>query len=333
MQIVLGELQRISQDAENALKAVGSALKDPKSTLRQILDVLKNDDGKPKVTILGDLALIRLKDPVKLHNVEEASTSGHTGSEEEEGYDPRVEEIVREMFVEGMEDGLLEAHIRFPSLDIVETRRAALEKGYRVRWRPEDEVQTSIETRTYISGIYSGLLEAKLMFPDLDMWATINTVAKRKGITETFGSPTEAKPSFPHLDSPPLVEEMVREIFDQGMMDGGAPTSSHKESEEEEAITRELWYEGMTDGVFEAQNRFPSLDIADTISIALAKGSGIEWTAKGMEIIPSAENRTYLSGVYGGLLEAKLRFPDLDVLETLNTVANRKGINTNFVSP
>ncbi|KAL9315970.1 hypothetical protein ACSQ67_016971 [Phaseolus vulgaris] len=312
MQIVLGELQRISQDAENALKAVGSALKDPKSTLRQILDALKNDDGKPKVTIIGDLALIRLEHPVKLHNVGKASTSGHTGSEEEEGYDPRVEEIVREMFVEGMEDGLLEAQNRFPSLDILETKRVALEKGYRVRWSPEAKVQTSVENRTYISGIYSGLLEAKLRFPDLDMWPTINTVAKRRRITETFGSPTEAKPSFPHLDSPPLVEgydplveKMVREIFEQGMMDG----------------------------VLAAQNRFPSLDIDDTISIALGKGSGIEWTPEGMEIIPSAENRTYLSGVYGGLLEAKLRFPDLDVWETLNTVANKKGITTNFVSP
>ncbi|KAL9315969.1 hypothetical protein ACSQ67_016970 [Phaseolus vulgaris] len=51
-----------------------------------------------------------------------------------------------------------------------------------------------------MNGIYSGLLEAKLRFPDLDMWATINTVAKRKGIRETFGSPTEAKLRLPHLD-------------------------------------------------------------------------------------------------------------------------------------
>jgi len=473
MQIVLGELQRISQDAENALKAVGSALKDPKSTLRQILDALKNDDGKPKVTIIGDLALIRLEHPVKLHNVGKASTSGHTGSEEEEeeeGYDPQLEEIVRQMFDDGMTDGLLEAQNRFPSLDILETISAALEKGYRVRWRPEDEVQTSIETRTYISGIYSGLLEAKLRFPDLDIWPTINTVAKRKGITETFGSPNEAKSSFPHLDwtphdplmqifmmmkqQSPLEPEVKSKLFwklkeehqalrdkfaqlENGnenaaqntassrknqydkfvgksqekldhmakyekvsvvlkgrgeelgkLYDGGvegfqeseefedvmsaiylnglrggvlearailltlhtdieteegvtddpvivkeAPTSGHKESEEEEAITWELWYEGIRDGVLEAQNRFPSLDIDDTISIALGKGSGIEWTSKGMEIIPSAENRTYLSGVYGGVLEAKLRFPDLDVWETLNTVANRRGINTAFVSP
>ncbi|KAK7372810.1 hypothetical protein VNO80_06198 [Phaseolus coccineus] len=476
MQIVLGELKRISQDAEDALKSIGSALKDPKSKLRRILDELKNDDGKPKVTIIGDLALIRLKDPVKLHNVEEASTSGHTGSEQEEDYDPQLEEIVREIFDEGMADGLLEAQNRFPSLDIVETIRAALEKGYRVRWTPEAKMQTSIETRTYMSGIYSGLLEAKLRFPDLDMWATTNTVAKRKGITQTFGSPTEAKPRFPQMDwttgTPPhdplmqifmmmkqqstLEPEVKSKLFrklkeeHQGLRDkfaqlekenenenaaqnrtssgknqydkivgnrqekldgvakyekvsvvlkgrgeelgrlydvgverfqeseefedvmsaiylnglrGGvlearaillalhrdrktdervtnnlmivkeAPTSSHKESEEEEAIRRELWYEGMTDGVLEAQNRFPSLDIADTFSIALGKGSGIQWTPKGMEIIPSAENRTYLSGVYGGILEAKLRFPDLDVWETLNTVANRRGINTTFISP
>ncbi|WVY89335.1 hypothetical protein V8G54_034849 [Vigna mungo] len=57
--------------------------------------------------------------------------------------------------------------------------------------------------------------------------------------------------------------------------------------------------------------------------------TGIEWTAEGMELIPSAEHRTYFNGIYSGLLEAKLRFPDLDVWATLNTVANRKGIIKN----
>ena len=196
MQIVLGQLKGISQDAEDALKSKGSsALEDPNSNLRWLLDALKNDDGKPKVISKGDLALVVLKDPLKLDNVEEASTSRHMGSEEEEeeGYDPELEEIMREMFDEGMTDGLLEAQNRFPSLDIVETRRAALEKGYRVRWEPEAKAQTSIESRTYTNGIYCGLLEAKLKFPDLDMWAIVNTVAKRKGIKETFGSPAEAK--------------------------------------------------------------------------------------------------------------------------------------------
>ena len=230
MRIQLGQLKKISEDAEDALNSKGSALEDPNSYLRWLLDTLENDDGKPKEIIKGDLALITLEKPLtwkKKDNVGEASCSGHRGSnEEEEGYDPVVEDptipfythvmrkrkvndsveedlpedIVVELFLEGMRDGLVEAQIKFPSLDIAETSNAVMEKGGNVRWAPEGEAQISVQSRIYMSGIYSGLLEAKLRFPDLDMWATINTVAKRKGMEGIFVSASQANLGFPHLD-------------------------------------------------------------------------------------------------------------------------------------
>ncbi|CAJ1971313.1 unnamed protein product [Sphenostylis stenocarpa] len=187
MPIVLGELKKLSEDAEDALNSKGSALGDPKSSLRWLLDKIKDDDGKPNVFFKGDLALIRLKDPVTLKkdNVGEASTSGHQGSnsEKEQDYDPLLEKIMFGYFYDGMTDGLLEAKNSFPSLEIVETMNAALNKGNRIILSPEGEEKIpSVENRTYTSGIFGGLMEAKLRFPSLDIWATLNTVASRRDI-------------------------------------------------------------------------------------------------------------------------------------------------------
>ncbi|XP_022637413.1 TMV resistance protein N-like [Vigna radiata var. radiata] len=231
IRMALGQIKKISEDAEDALNSKGSALEDPNSYLRWLLDTLENDDGKPKEIIKGDLALVVQKHSAtgkkKEDNVGEASCSRHHGrKEEEEGYDPVVEapsipfytsvvreqrvndsveadlpeDIVMELFCEGMKDGLVEAQNGFPSLDIAETSNAVLEKGDKVRWAPDVEEQISVESRIYMTGIYSGLKEAKLRFPDLDMWTTINTVAKRKGIEGIFVSASQEKLGFPHLD-------------------------------------------------------------------------------------------------------------------------------------
>ncbi|KAG2390926.1 TMV resistance protein [Vigna angularis] len=219
MLVLLGQLKKISEEAEDALK--GSALEDPNSKLRWVLDTIENYDGKPKKIIKGDPAMVIQEEPVtgkKKDKVGEASISGHQESkEEEEGYDPQLdipfytnfvrkqtvddslpEDIVMELFCEGMRDGLVEAQNEFPSLDIAESSNAVLEKGYEVRRAPEVEI--SVQSRIYMNGIYSGLKEAKLRFPDLDMWATINTVAKRKGIEGILLSPSQENLEFPHLD-------------------------------------------------------------------------------------------------------------------------------------
>ncbi|BAT80798.1 hypothetical protein VIGAN_03040800, partial [Vigna angularis var. angularis] len=100
-----------------------------------------------------------------------------------------------------------------------------------------------------------------------------------------------------------------------------------------EGIAWESLFEGIKDGIVEAWNKFPSMDVAEICVAALKKNRKIEWTVEGMEGIPSAENRTYMSGLYGVLLEAKLRFPDLDVGAALTNVTNRKGIKGTFGSP
>ena len=155
--------------------------------------------------------------------VKEASTSEHT--EEEEGYDPQLEEVVREIYAEGMIDALLEAQTRFPALDIVEIKSAALEKGHSIGWTPEGmEMIPLAENRAYMSGVYGGLIEAKLRFPDLDFWKTLNTVINRRGITQTFASPPILR--IPQLDwtrvtLPPSHDPLMR-IF---MMMNGQSTS------------------------------------------------------------------------------------------------------------
>ncbi|QCE01637.1 internalin A [Vigna unguiculata] len=100
-----------------------------------------------------------------------------------------------------------------------------------------------------------------------------------------------------------------------------------------EGVAWELLFEGIKDGIVEAWKMFPSLDIAEVFGAVMKKNGRIEWTAEGMEGIPSAENRTYFTGLYGALLEANRRFPDLDVGATLSTVANRKGIKGDFKTP
>ncbi|TKY57191.1 TMV resistance protein N [Spatholobus suberectus] len=195
LHILMAGLKEISTQAKDALESKDSALEDKNSTLTWLLDTINkidNEEVEPEKFYDQDLALVRLKDKVKAPmDVGEASTSGHHGSEQLE------EEIMREIFYDGMTDGLLEAQNSFPSLDIVETRNAALNKGNRVVWSPEGNVLLpNVEMRTYTSGIFGGLIEAKLSFHDLDIWATLNIVASRRGITVSFAAP----PTVPQLD-------------------------------------------------------------------------------------------------------------------------------------
>ncbi|XP_061342776.1 uncharacterized protein LOC133288950 [Gastrolobium bilobum] len=130
-------------------------------------------------------------------NIGEALSPGHQGS----GSDPQQEQILMGIFWDGMEDGLLEAQNSFPSLDIETTRCAALNKGNRVAWSlPESGVLVlpQVEEKTYIEGIFNGLMEAKQSFPTLDIEATLNTVLSRA----ILKVPTEAPPVIPQvLDS------------------------------------------------------------------------------------------------------------------------------------
>ena len=111
------------------------------------------------------------------------------------------------------------------------------------------------------------------------------------------------------------------------------PLENENELHDLKGTAIEILYEGIRDGLFEARNRFPSLDIVEIFTATLEKGPRMLWTAEGMELIPTAENRTYFTGVQAGLLEANRRFPDLDVGATLSTVANRKGIKGDFKTP
>ncbi|CAJ1971314.1 unnamed protein product [Sphenostylis stenocarpa] len=154
MNTLLGRFKTISEDSEDALNSNLSALENPNSILRLLLDSIKDDadDEKPNVFSEG---LNEVKDPVPLmkENVGEASTSDHQGSssEKEQDYDPLLEKM-KFVHYEGMRDGLLEAKKCFPSLDIDETLNAVLNKGIRITLPPEGESQIPYdEIWTYTS--------------------------------------------------------------------------------------------------------------------------------------------------------------------------------------
>lgn len=152
-----------------------SALEDKDSILTFLLDTLSNKDTESSSETLfhKDLALIPVKDKGKVNmEIGEASSSGHLqGREVEQHNDLQQQEIMREIFYDGIIDALLEAQNKFPSLDIIKTRSAASNKGNTVAWSPEGyEILPTVDMRTYTSGILSGLDEAKLRFADLDIW-------------------------------------------------------------------------------------------------------------------------------------------------------------------
>ncbi|KAL2318724.1 hypothetical protein Fmac_032600 [Flemingia macrophylla] len=151
-----------------------------------------------------NLALKRVKDKGKglIMDVGEASSSNHQESDEKQGNNPQKEEVMREIFCEGITDGLVHAQNKFPSLDIDKTRIAALNKkiyDHKAVWsfpEPEDgHPPPSLEMKAYIEGIMNGLLEAKLSFPQLDIWATLDTLNSRR-----FKASIVSLPVVPVLD-------------------------------------------------------------------------------------------------------------------------------------
>ncbi|TKY57194.1 TMV resistance protein N [Spatholobus suberectus] len=278
-------------------------------------------------------------------DVGEASTSGHQGSnnseKREQGYDPEQQEIVREIFYDGMTDGLLEAQNSFPSLDIVKTRSAALNKGDRITLSSAgNALLPTVEMRAYTSGVLNGLIEAKLSFPDLDMWTTVNVVLSRRGIKASFvAPPTWLRDSLNNEEADPenlhhkdLALTQVKNEGKEPMDVGEASTSGHQGSDnsennpQQEEIMRRLFYDGMTDGLLEAKNSFPSLDIVKTRSAVLNKGHRVAYLSSPEVVLPTDEMRTYTTGIVNGLLEAKLSFPDLDVWATVDVVLSRRGM-------
>ncbi|XP_061342795.1 disease resistance protein RPV1-like [Gastrolobium bilobum] len=94
-----------------------------------------------------------------------------------------------------------------------------------------------------------------------------------------------------------------------------------------------IFWEGMEDGLLEAQNSFPSLDIQTTMCAALNKGNRVAWLlpesevehheVEGLLLLPQVEKKIYIEGIFNGLLEAKKSFPTLDIDAILNTVLSR----------
>ncbi|KAH1062573.1 hypothetical protein GYH30_005502 [Glycine max] len=240
-------------------------------------------------------------------DVGEASTSGHQGSQKEQGYDPQQQKKIWEIFYYGIVDGLFQAQNSFPYLDVFKTANAAFDK--RFAWSPEGNLQVhTLEMRTYTNGIINGLHEAKLSFPDLDIWATLNVVLNRIGIYET-----------------PALEFASRILDAINIMEvGEAPTSGLQESDQEEKqeIIRKIECDGMKDGLVEAKKMFPSLDVIKTRAAAFNNGTRVAW----LFVLPQVEMKLHIEGIMNGLLEAKLRFPDLDIWTTLNIVLCRRGM-------
>ncbi|CAJ1971311.1 unnamed protein product [Sphenostylis stenocarpa] len=127
MHILMGVVNELSTQAKDALESKGSssALEDPNSYLRWVLDAIKNDDVEPTFLINKDLAMIRMKIPGK---VPMAMDVGNDNSEN---------------------DGL------------VENRSTFLKKGIRVSWSPRGNVLVpTVETRTHTTRILSVLIGA-----------------------------------------------------------------------------------------------------------------------------------------------------------------------------
>ncbi|XP_029125309.1 uncharacterized protein LOC109789614 [Cajanus cajan] len=212
---------------------------------------------------------------------------------------PQQKEKMRKIFSDGIRDGLLEAKAKFPSLNLIKTRSVALRKGSRVRWLFEELPDV---VKLYIGGIISGLSEAKLNFPDFDMLATLVPMLRMIGVNDlhdNFGRP---------------LIRLIKEVS----VDLG-----------QEALTRYVYYDGVTDGLYEAQNTFPYLDITETRSVAIKNMAFWSILLLGedlVRVLRTVETRTYIDGILGGLVEAMRSFPDLDIIKILSVVLRRMGI-------
>ncbi|KAJ1387994.1 TMV resistance protein N, partial [Sesbania bispinosa] len=305
MHVLMGGLKEISTQAKDVLE--GKAVANKNSTLAMFLEAMEklNEEAKKdgqETIFFKDLALIRLKDGVKSPmEVGEASTSGHQGSSSS---DPQQQEIIMEIFSEGMVAGLLEAQNSFPTLDIETTMHAALEKGNRVRWSPpESEVEKpvdQVERKIYMEGVINGLLEAQLSFPTLDIQATLDAVLLKYG-----GKPPN---------------EVVGEVSSSSHQQESSETQSS--DPEQRQIMMEMFWDGVLDGLNEVKNKFPSLHIGRTVTEVFNKGNRVRCSNPGTPM----EKRIYIEGIVNGLFEAQLSFPTLDINATLDTVLSKGAV-------
>ncbi|KAK7300185.1 hypothetical protein RJT34_11022 [Clitoria ternatea] len=283
-------VQEISRQTKDALESKGLALDHESSTLRWLLDTIKNTDyeeAEPEDSF--DHKDVAVKDEVDAAmDVGEASTSRHIWEEAAEGNDGHQQQ---EIFIDGMVDGLLEAKSSIRSLDFGKTLSAALDKMSQ-HWVTLTGSDPEVEMKVYKEGIMCGLREASLSFPNLDIETTLNAVVN----TET-------------------------QSHDEAGMDlreyEGRDSDEEQGSDQE--MRRVLWG-GMADGLLEAIKTFPALDIQTTIRTALNKTT---WLPPN----PRVEVNIYIKGIVKGLREAKLTFPTLDILATLNIVLSRETQN------
>ncbi|KAL2318715.1 hypothetical protein Fmac_032591 [Flemingia macrophylla] len=218
---------------------------------------------------------------------------------------PQQKEKMRKIFSDGIRDGLLEAHTKFPSLNIIRTKSVALRKGNRVRWHYEEVPDV---VKLYVGGIISGVLEAKLNFPDLEIMEILVPTLSTIGINYL-------RDKFRRRPLLRLIKEVKVDLGQQ-------------------ALTRYLYYDGVTDGLYEAQNSFPYLDIIEIRSVAINKMAFWSKFLLGEDLVRllrTVETRIHLDGVLGGLVEAKRSFPDLDIIKTLSHVLRRMG-NFNVIT-
>lgn len=295
---ILGFYKEVSRQAEAELESGRSDLQDKHSFLTAYLEYEMN---------------------VKALEEEEASTSVHQGSKEE------LLHSMQHEFYDGVTDGLVEARKRFPSLDIIKIRGATLKKrpeGTCVEWLFEVLFH---ERKAYTEGIVNGLLEAKLSFPELDMWATIHIVLCARGIE---GFREGIRPSIQVIDE---VEAAPVDV-------GEASTSGHQGSEDEEQgynaklqkLMETILYQGMMDALYAAHNNCPSLNIFTTKSAALRASKNLKYLigviTDDNPALPMVMEIMYINGIMNGLREAKLSFPDLDMWATLTTVLSKIGV-------
>ncbi|KAJ1385339.1 disease resistance protein [Sesbania bispinosa] len=244
-------------------------------------------------------------------------------------------------YVEGIINGLQEAKLRFPTLDIKATIDAVMQQKYgqkppmdvgeastsdhqhkSSKEQSIDPKQQQIMMEMLWDGVADGLHEAKNNFPSLHI---------QKTLTDIFNKGNRGSHKFPSS-----IDEKGEQLMDVQEPLG----SRHHESSEEQnidpqelEIMRENLCRGMLDGLLEAQTSFPTLDIETTMIEAVKKGSRFKWLIPDSEIkIPEGEGedllarlkrKMYIEGVVNGLIEAKLSFPTLDIQATLTTVLSR----------
>ncbi|KAL2318719.1 hypothetical protein Fmac_032595 [Flemingia macrophylla] len=209
---------------------------------------------------------------------------------------PQQKEIMRKIFSDGVRDGLLETLAKFPSLNIFKAKSVALRKGNKVRWY-YDKMPGVV--KQYVGGIISGVLEAKLHFPDLKTSEILAPTYRMVGRNYAHDN----------LFRPPLVRFINEVKVDLG----------------QQALSRYAYYDGVTDGLYEAQNSFPYLDIIETRNVAINKmGFWSVLDDEFVRLIRTFETmESYIQGVLGGLIEAKRSFPDLNIKKTLSRVLLR----------